>query len=526
MSGSLNRDFIVDKIGGTSADEPKLVRTAVEEQNPEAQHILVISALSGVTNKLLALTETIIKENAEMKSAEDFLQRFEPLIQETLAHVRSNLGDEGVDLIVAEVEKDIRNFTNIVAQKVVSLLKVFKFKITNVGHQEKLIDKVGKKIKNFIIALGEAFSAYANAKILTVLSAREGLNRVYRPVVSLDLVEVSAADNPLGNAEDKDHLYEEVVEGTRLEIEQVLAEGETPVLSGHFEVPPGVLELAGRSYSDVRLVVAGRAAKLLEPKPGKVKLRNWKKVSGLTSGDPAVFEPKYNKKTSMRADQLEHVRLYRTVHMDEAAILAGMAGMGAICEDAMAVAEGTGLEIEIRNLTDPNDPGTLVTNRDDDEYKGIRFVSSPDTTYKVIRIETSKMARMPGYEAKIDKIFADLGISTVVKSNTPNSINVAIESDCPKFDELMRQLEQESSAQAVLPVEDLGMVCCIGNNYGPTKGIFADIAAVLKDEGINIEFIVSDYGRNIAVLIEKDLVPKAKKAIHDAFLDRNLPKTA
>lgn len=238
----MNNKPIVMKFGGTSVSSKKTVLTIADvvKREKNTTPIIVVSALSGVTDLLLFLATQPPKEKKHL--IQEFRKKHEDLI-ETIWEEKSQ-------------QKELKEY---IAKTIKELQKVLRAKPTN-----GLTDK--------ILSYGEILSSYIIAQSLR----KKGLQT--KQVIATELI---VTDENFGSSE---FLPEETKEKTQKKLLPLLHKGVIPIVTGFIgATEKGQTTTLGRGGSDYTAAIIGFCLDASE-------IQIWTDVNGIYTADPKMVK--------------------------------------------------------------------------------------------------------------------------------------------------------------------------------------------------------------------------------------------
>ncbi len=231
---------VIKKFGGTSVSTVKNIKTiasVVAKSDPQNKSIIVVSALSGVTDLLLSLLDK-----------KDF---------------RKNL--QQIRIIHTDILKSIFD------KKSIKPLLLY------IDDHINLIEKKAKKtnskeFRDSLIAEGEIISSYIIAEFLKK-------NKIHAQQVIAS--EIIKTDNNFGSAE---FLVEETKEEVIKVLGALIKKGITPVVTGFIgSTKKGKITTLGRGGSDYTAAIIGYCLSASE-------IQIWTDVNGIFTADPRIVK--------------------------------------------------------------------------------------------------------------------------------------------------------------------------------------------------------------------------------------------
>ena len=187
-------------------------------------------------------------------------------------------------------------------------------------------------------------------------------------------------------------------------------------------------------------------------------------------------------------------------------------GMEAIHPKAAKPLEMNDINIRIKNTFEPEHEGTLISKTYVSPVSKVEIVSGTD---KVIAIEIYDplMVGEVGFDMKIMGIFAQHGVSYILKSTNANCITMVVW-ESPSIEELVDELRCYYEEVRAEPV---AMACCMGSNIA-IPGMLGRAANALHERGINIEaFSQSLRQVNMQFVIRREQYEQAIIALNEAL---------
>ncbi|MFH1375771.1 MAG: aspartate kinase [Patescibacteria group bacterium] len=450
--------MLVRKFGGSSMGSIKSLRavTGIIE-SCRGKQVVVVSAMSGVTDSLLAATQAALagKRATAKKTIADLLARHTEMVENVVKSEK----------IQTEV---IGYFGNVLGK-----LSVFL----------KAIEKLGKlstRSRNKIIAIGERLAAKMLAGILT----DQGW-----PAEQLDLEKVIP---PKFKRADHD-FYVATEKIFAQKVRKILAKKKIPVATGYFGwVPGGMLDSVGRGYSDycAALIAAGAKAQELEI---------WTDVSGIFTADPR---------------KVPKAKILDVISSEAAAELAHF-GAKVIHPQSIHPAIRARVPVWIKNTFAPRDRGTEILFQVKKPKQIMTSVTSKkDVT--VVSIASFRMLLQYGFLAKVFEVFAKYETSIDVVSTSEVSVSVTIE-DPTHLKEIVKELQPYAKISVQ---HNKAIICLVGMGIYKRKGVAGEVFATLGKVGISVDQISQGASEiNITFVVDEKDADKAVQVLHKKFFE-------
>lgn len=375
--------MLVLKFGGTSMGSAQSINEYVtpivkEALNSGKKPVVVVSAMTGTTNDLLA----VLEKSVEAKEVQmGFIDRIRERHAAVLATIeRSDLRNDVSEYIESELQ---------------ALIQLIKALLT--------IEEVPTRSHDAAIAIGEKLSA----KLFSAVLQSKDIDSMY--------CNFERAIPPTLRYEN-DTYWDEIA---NILAQQVLSAPalSVPVVTGFFgRTENGIIHDVGRGYSDYCASLLG--AGLRSP-----EIQIWTDVNGVLSANPKVVPSAF---------------INPQISFDE---MAELATFGAKVLHPFSVRPAVNARIPIRivNTFNPSNPGTLVTTESaltDKPFKSIACKSG----VSLIRISTPQMLLAHGFIAKLGEVLASHEVGIDLISTSEVSVSFSIEKGPSSLNGLLADL--------------------------------------------------------------------------------------
>lgn len=465
--------FVVIKFGGSSVGSAERVRSVVrlvrqaEASAPEARHVVVVSALGGVTDQLVAaIGEAERRSGAHRVILAELRERH----AETLA------------ALVPESERDAVETAPIFAELDELLQGIF------------LLRDATPRFRDAVISAGERLS------VPIIAAAFRADGRRARPVDARALIRT---DDAFGEA------TVEMATTRRLVREALLPESEAlPIVTGFLgSTEDGVTTTLGRSGSDYTATLLGAALDARE-------VVIWTDVDGVLSADPRLVPEAFS------LDRLS----YR-----EAAELAHF-GAKVLHPRTMRPLEAAEIPLRIVNTMNPEAAGTRVNAEPpDDDAPPVRALTVVRDA-ALVTLEGAGLLGVPDLTATAFRALAEAQVPVllVAQASSEGSLCLAVRAqDAPTA---RRALERtfagalgRGDLRAVLVKPSLALVAAVGAGLHDATGLAGRMFATLGRAHVPVRAIAegaSDH--NLSCVVDDADAVRAVQALHEAFALRRL----
>jgi len=459
---------LVLKFGGTSVSSPQNIRnvaTMIKKLTKEHKIIPVFSAISGVTDDLIRITNLIQNRNKEGAS----------LIAKKIIKMHTDIANQCVKN--PKIKKDLLN-------KMKSDLDEFQ----DLLHGMLLLGEVTPRSSDYMISFGERLSINLVAFTLNEL----GIKAV--PLTGKDVGIVT--DSNFGGAKP-------LMDTTRLHvshtIENLLQKKTMPVIGGFAGADQhGNITTFGRGGSDYTATIIASSIKADE-----VWLMS--DVDGLMTTDPKI---------------IKNAKLIKEVSYIEAMEMA-LFGAKYIHPRALEPLVAKKIPLRIRNTFNLDNPGTLVTATPQaDTQKTVKCVSTIRHT-GLIDVRGGSMVGAPGTAATIFSILAKEGINIMMISQSPSESSISIIVKKNDLDKAVNSLEMNLLGKVIKKVDvtvDVSILALIGSGMRGITGVASKVFTAVAKKGVNVIMIAQGSSElNLAFVVKDSDCNAAVQALHDEF---------
>lgn len=464
----------VHKFGGAALADGVAMRHATEivRERRDASCVVVVSALSGVTDGLLALARCAVA--GQSAAAHDERCRLEErhlAVIEGIVEVPAGLDTpDGPRPLRDEVTRELDGLRRVVA---------------DVGAARELTPQAS----DAILAHGERLAA----RIFTALLLDGGL-----PAQFVDATRLIHTDGRFGNAAPD---LPQTERAARDVLRPLLDREVIPVIPGFTGAgPDGAVVTLGRGGSDLTATLLGRAI-------GAGRVYLWKDVPGILTADPRV------------------VPTARTVERISAREAAELAYYGAKVLHPRALIPLDGpMRVLVRPFGDPRAPGTEISARGAATGSPVRALSAI-SGQALVTVSGNGMLGVPGIAARTFGALAEAGISVslISQASSEHSICFTVpERDAPEAQARLRgAFAAELRRREIDGVEvlaGLATIAVVGASMARTPGVAARIFDALGRAAINVIAIAQGSSElNVSLVVEGESAADALRAIHAAF---------
>lgn len=457
--------WIVHKFGGTSVADAEryenVARIVLSGANEGLRQGIVVSAMSGVTNALIALVDLASHRDAA------YAAELRKLRRQHIETVGALMGGERASALVARIEKDFDDIEDLL--RAIWLLRT-----------------VPQHALDLVSGFGEVWSA----QLLNGHLAELGCDTTW--LDARDIVHLHAGPSISVNwdvSEDAAARWFEAHKNSLVVITGFIAMG-----------ADGASTTLGRNGSDYSASIFGALLHAEE-------ILIWTDVDGVMSADPRLVP-----------DAL----VLDAVSYNEAMELAYF-GAKVIHPSTMAPAVRRGIPIIIKNSFDAERPGTIISEKTSGTFtvKGIATVDG----MALVNVEGTSMIGVPGIASRLFGALREAGVSVVMISQGSSEHSICFvvpdahaEAARHAVEEAFFAERHHGQIQTVDVHPDCTVLAVVGDRMAGTPGVAAKFFGALGNAGINIRAVAQGSSeRNISIVIDRKEAQRALRAVHSGF---------
>ncbi|MCR5242479.1 MAG: bifunctional aspartate kinase/homoserine dehydrogenase I [Prevotella sp.] len=459
------------KFGGTSVGSVESIlslKRIVEDEASQGQVIVVVSALGGITDKLIATSKMA------QQGDEQWEQEYDAIVRRHHKMIES--------VILDPLEKvQLLGHVN-------PLLEQLRSIYTGVY----LIHDLSEKTLAAIVSYGERLSSHIVASLIdggTRMNARNFIK-----------TERKNGKQSL----DAELTYRLVREAfSHVSCVDSATKGTVMVVPGFIskDHDSGETTNLGRGGSDytASIIAAALDADVLEI---------WTDVDGFMTADPRVIHSAYT------INELSYVEAMELCNF----------GAKVIYPPTIYPVCVKNIPIRVKNTFNPEHPGTLIKDKINDDQKPIKGISSINGT-TLITVTGLSMVGVIGVNRRIFTVLADNGISVfmVSQASSENSTSIGVrDEDAPAAVEVLNEeFSKEIQTGAMFPMHaesGLATIAIVGENMKHTPGIAGKLFGTLGRSGISVIACAQGASEtNISFVVNSKFLRKSLNVLHDSF---------
>ncbi len=454
------------KFGGTSVGSTQSISALLQilenESNQDEKPIIVLSAMSGVTNLLTSMAEKAALGQDYREELKSIEKRHFEVIRELLPASSQN--------------------------PVLTKLKIYFNELDELLQAIYNLKELSLQSKDLILSYGERCCTFMVSQI-----AKQQIP----DAVFIDAVQLIKTDSNFGqakiNIELTDFLIKDCYAANADKIIFV-----TGFIASNDENRVTTL---GRGGSDYTAAILGSALNASE-------IQIWTDVNGMMTADPRMV------KKAFSLPELSYIEAMELSYF----------GAKVIYPPTMIPAFLKKIPIVIKNTFNPEFEGTYIRHGAKQSALPVKGISSINDI-SIINLAGSGMVGKAGFSGKLFSLLSreQINVMLITQSSSEHSITFAVDPEdaIKSINLISKEFDLELQAEKLDHPEvenGLSVLAIVGENMKRTPGISGKLFNALGRNGVNVRAIAqgsSEY--NISVILEKADLSKAVNAVHDAF---------
>lgn len=455
------------KFGGTSVGSVKSIlslKGIVESQ--EQQTVVVVSALGGITDRLITTSKLAVKGD----------ERYKKEFDEMVARHH-----EMIEAVITDDEK---------RRKLTADIDSLTEELRSIYYGVYLIRDLSPKTLAAIVSYGERMSSHITAALI------DG-------ALLLDSREFIKTEEKHGKHILDSELTAKLVKDTFTTGSGRKIVNDICVIPGFISTDKNTGETTnlGRGGSDytASIIAAALDAEVLEI---------WTDVNGFMTADPRVIPTAYT------ITELSYIEAMELCNF----------GAKVIYPPTIYPVCVKNIPIRVKNTFNPENPGTIIKDKIVGDSKPIKGISSISGT-TLITVTGLSMVGVIGVNRRIFAALTDHRISVfmVSQASSENSTSIGVRDE--DADEAVRVLNNEFSKEiatgAMFPTHaesGLSTIAIVGENMKHTPGIAGKLFGTLGRSGISVIACAQGASEtNISFVVDSKYLRKSLNVLHDSF---------
>ncbi|MBR6715754.1 MAG: bifunctional aspartate kinase/homoserine dehydrogenase I [Prevotella sp.] len=451
------------KFGGTSVgsvDSILSLKKIVEDEATNQEIVVVVSALGGITDKLIATS------NLALKGDESWKDEFDGIVKRH--HTM-------IDTIITDTSK---------SKELVKIIDSLFEQLHSIFYGVFLIHDLSKKTMDAIVSYGERLSSY----IVTALipgAVRKN---------SRDFIRTEKKNGK--HTLDSELTY-------RLVRESFLDLPRVSIVPGFIGRDRKTMETTnlGRGGSDytAAIIAAALDAEILEI---------WTDVDGFMTADPKII------KTAYTINELSYVEAMELCNF----------GAKVIYPPTIYPVCVKNIPIKVKNTFNPQGAGTIIKEKIDNDQKPIKGISSISGTTLITVTGLSMVVVIGVNRRIFTTLADNgISVFLVSQASSENSTSIGVrdEDKDEAIRVLNNEFSKEIETGAMFPMmaeSNLATIAIVGENMKHTPGIAGKLFGTLGRSGISVIACAQGASEtNISFVVDGNFLRKSLNVLHDSF---------
>ena len=464
--------MLVVKFGGTSvlnAENIKKVISIIKKKKEiHKKIVVVVSAMGGVTDKLIQCADLAIKnDRAYIEVIKDLEQRHMLAIE---------------DLVPIKYHVDIKG-------KIMLLLA----KLENICKGIYLLQELSEDVNASLLSFGELLSSQLISEALTYADIKNTW------LDSRDLIITENNGQPL-------KVNFEITNKTILEAAKSI---DIAIVPGFIaRTKTGKPSVLGRGGSDYTAAIFAGAL-------NATCLEIWSDVDGMYTSDPRMVESAYP------IDELSYEEAMELSHF----------GAKVLYTPTIHPLLENNIPLLLKNTFRPDHKGTLISINGSNSGNAIKGLSCINRM-AMITITGSGMVGVPGIAARLFSSLSlkNVNVYFITQSSSEHTISIGVSETDVLFAEeaINKEFAYEISLNKIAPLlieSKLSIVALVGNGMKEKVGITGKAFSLLGSNGINVRAIAQGATeRNISIVVSEADAKKTLNVLHEGFFLSNIKR--
>ena len=451
------------KFGGTSVGSVKSIlslKKIVEAEARTQPVVVVVSALGGITDKLIATSQLALKGDDKWR------EEFDAMV--TRHH-------QMIDTIITDDKKRVDLFN-----KVDQLFDQLK----SIYYGVYLIHDLSKKTEDTIVSYGERLSSNI---VATMIKGGKRMN-------SRDFI----------RTENKNGKHRLAVDLTNQLVREAFKDmPDVAVVPGFISRDKDTSETTnlGRGGSDytAAIIAAALDAEVLEI---------WTDVDGFMTADPRVI------KTAYTINELSYIEAMELCNF----------GAKVIYPPTIYPVCVKNIPIKVKNTFNPEHPGTLIKDHIENDQKPIKGISSIKGTTLITVTGLSMVGVIGVNRRIFTTLAnKGISVFMVSQASSENSTSIGVRDEDANdaVEVLNAEFAKEIETGAMFPMHaesGLATIAIVGENMKHTPGIAGKLFGTLGRSGISVIACAQGASEtNISFVVDGRFLRKSLNVLHDSF---------
>jgi len=467
----MDKKIIVLKFGGfalSTGENIKKICEIVKKEQENHKVVVTVSALYGVTDKLIEISEKI--SNLPAIAVEDAAKNFyEEILVLHYSTAKECIADEKI--------------LNATMEKIKAMLEKIRITLIGLGYPEE----INPKFMDFVMSFGEKMS------ICIVSGAMKDMGIKTYPLTGYEAGIIT--DSNFSHARPLQAINETINKNLMPLIEK----DTVPVVAGFIAADKkGTATTLGRGGSDYTAALLAKHLKACE-------VQIIKDVEGVLSADPKITK---------------NAKIIRRLSYAEAMDLA-LFGAKVMYSRMIEPAMDAKIPVRVKSIFRPDDKGTVIVQKEEIIDKIVKAVTMMKDV-SIINIKGVGMAETPGIIGKIFSEFGNRGINIIMVSGSSES-NLSLMVKKSDVENTVEAITNglNSGIRKIEVMDNVRIIAVIGAGMAGSKGVAAKIFKIVADNDASIIMIAQGSSEvNISFVVEEKFSENIVKAIHKEFVEK------
>jgi len=458
------------KFGGTSVGSAKNIHKVIsilESISKSDDCIVIVSAIGGITDKLIDAANKAVEKNYSYKDA------------------YSNIEKQHLDIIDGLIGDN---------SKKKAIKEAVLTKLTNLEHLLDglyLINELSPKTTDKLLSFGELMSSFIISEAIKAKGLDVALKNSQELIVT-----------------DSNHTNAAIfLNETETNISDYFSDNKSKItiLPGFVSKSiDGELTTLGRGGSDYTAAIIAAALEVEE-------LQIWTDVSGMYTTNPKLVK---------QAKPIEKLSYQEAVELSHF-------GAKVLYPPTVQPVLDKNIPIVIKNTMAPDDSGTYISKDNSNGTNlAVKGISNIDDI-ALLTLQGNGMVGIPGFSKRLFETLSQekINVILITQASSEHSICIGIsekDADNAKI-AIDKTFENEISLHKIDPLiveKELAIIAVVGDNMKNHQGISGKMFSTLGKNNVNIRAIAQGASeRNISAVIAKKDIKKALNTIHERFFE-------
>lgn len=468
---------IIMKFGGSVLDSASKIKTLVNIvhsfknlKGKDNEIVCVISAISGVTDEIIMLSELIMKGNRS--AIKTFIDEMTTLHVDL---IESTITDQKLKTEAKNVILDILKEFQAILEGLVLISEITP---RSLDHMLSFGERLAAPIVSYSLQNYNLDSPFLTGKEIGIVT--DSNFGEARPLMNTTRFRVNAKLIPL------------------------ILEGKIPVITGYIAADQhGYITTLGRSGSDYTATIIASCIDADE-------VYLWSDVDGLLTAEPLII------KDAQVVDQISY---------SEAAEMV-LFGAKYIHPRALEPVMDSNIPLKLRNAFNLSHPGTTIAQNLRISNNIIKSIIAIRNT-ALIDVSGGGMVGSPGTAANIFDTLAQNKVNIMMISQGPSESSISMVLKKEDLGKAITSLELKLLGKVIKHLnvlEDVSIVTVVGSGMRGIKGIAGRVFSSIAKEDVNVIMIAQGSSElNLAFVVRDDDCEKAVRSLYKEF---NLDKTS